>query len=109
MAPIPARVNLALIKQGWAPQNTSVCRFSFDEGWPSPTETDRFCWLLGKGISGEKPKPNSGVELIKETNEQTRRDSLLFEEVSQGLEKLDATGPKVEDRCELNNVFIYKV
>lgn len=109
MAFIPARVGLAFIKQGWAPQNTSVCRFLFDKGRPSLTETDRFCWLLDKGISDEKPKPNPGVELIKETNEQTRRDSLLFEEVSQGLEKLDTTGPKVEVQCELNNVFVYKV
>lgn len=48
-----------------------------------------------------KLEPSPIIELAKETNEQIRRDSLLFEEVSQGLVKLDSAGSKVEEKCKL--------
>lgn len=48
-----------------------------------------------------KVEPSPSIKLTKDTNEQIRRDSLLFEEVSQGLVKLDTAGPKVEDKCKL--------
>lgn len=47
-----------------------------------------------------KTEPSSSIELTEEKNEQTRRDSILFEEVSQGLVKLDSTGSKVENKCK---------
>lgn len=47
-----------------------------------------------------KAEPSPIIELTKETNEQIRRDSLLFEEVSQGLVKLDSASSKVEEKCK---------
>eukprot|EP00102_Acyrthosiphon_pisum_P011321 XP_008180009.1 PREDICTED: uncharacterized protein LOC100167995 isoform X5 [Acyrthosiphon pisum] len=52
-------------------------------------------------LSDTKSDIRPSIELTKDTNEQIRRDSILFEEVSQGLVKLDSTGPKVEDKTEL--------
>jgi ankyrin len=52
-------------------------------------------------LSDTKSDLKPSIELTKDTNEQIRRDSILFEEVSQGLVKLDSTGPKVEDKTEL--------
>ncbi|XP_022161431.1 ankyrin-3-like, partial [Myzus persicae] len=52
-------------------------------------------------LSDSKSDLRPSIELTKDTNEQIRRDSILFEEVSQGLVKLDSTGSKVEDKTEL--------
>jgi len=56
--------------------------------------------LLDAKLSDTKSDVRPSIELTKDTNEQIRRDSILFEEVSQGLVKLDSTGPKVEDKSE---------
>lgn len=62
--------------------------------------------ILDAHISDKISAPSPSIELTKDTNEQIRRDSLLFEEVSQGLVKLDTTGPKVEDKCEQYNLSL---
>jgi hypothetical protein len=56
-----------------------------------------------------KTEPSPIIELTKETNEQIRRDSLLFEEVSQGLVKLDSASSKVEEKCKLYTFFEYLI
>lgn len=63
--------------------------------------------LLDTPISDTKPAFGPKIELTKDTaEEQIRRDSLLFEEVSQGLVKLDTAGSKVENKCELENLSL---
>ncbi|XP_050059793.1 ankyrin-2-like [Aphis gossypii] len=52
-------------------------------------------------VSDTKAVPKPSIELTKDTDEKIRRDSILFEEVSQGLVKLDSNGSKVEDKSEL--------
>ncbi|KAE9543095.1 hypothetical protein AGLY_003006 [Aphis glycines] len=52
-------------------------------------------------VSDTKVVPKPSIELTKDTDEKIRRDSILFEEVSQGLVKLDSNGSKVEDKSEL--------
>ncbi|XP_026819584.1 uncharacterized protein LOC113558317 [Rhopalosiphum maidis] len=52
-------------------------------------------------LSDTKAVPKPSIELTKDTDEQIRRDSILFEEVSQGLVKLDSNESKVEDKSEL--------
>lgn len=56
--------------------------------------------LLEAKLSDIIVEPNPSIKLTKEADEQIRRDSLLFEEVSQGLVKLDTVGPKVENKRE---------
>jgi len=57
--------------------------------------------FLDAKLSDTKSVPKPSIELTKDTDEQIRRDSILFEEVSQGLVKLDSNGSKVEDKCKL--------
>jgi len=57
--------------------------------------------LLDVQIFDKKVYPSPSIELTKETDERMRRDSLLFEEVSQGLVKLDTNDQKVDDKCKL--------
>lgn len=57
--------------------------------------------LLDARISDKKVYPSPSIELTKDTDERMRRDSLLFEEVSQGLVKLDTNDQKVDDKCKL--------
>jgi hypothetical protein len=57
--------------------------------------------FLDAKLSDTNAVPKPSIELTKDTDEQTRRDSILFEEVSQGLVKLDSNGSKVEDKCKL--------
>ncbi|XP_015376804.1 PREDICTED: uncharacterized protein LOC107171088, partial [Diuraphis noxia] len=52
-------------------------------------------------LSDSKSDLKPSIEFTEDTNERIRRDSILFEEVSQGLVKLDSTGSKVEDKTEL--------
>lgn len=56
--------------------------------------------LLNAHIYIAVSEPSPSIKLTRDTDEQIRRDSILFEEVSQGLEKIDTTGPKVEDKCK---------
>jgi len=58
-------------------------------------------FLLDANVSDTKAVPKPSIELTKDTDEKIRRDSILFEEVSQGLVKLDSNGSKVEDKCKL--------
>jgi len=54
--------------------------------------------LLDTKPSDSKSDLRPSIEFTEDTNEQIRRDSILFEEVSQGLVKLDSTGSKVENK-----------
>lgn len=56
--------------------------------------------LLDAKLCDTKSDIRPSIELTKDTNEQIRRDSILFEEVSQGLVKLDSIGSKVEDKSK---------
>lgn len=56
--------------------------------------------LLDTQLSDAHADPSPSIKLTKDTNEQIRRDSLLFEEVSQGLVKLDSSSSKVENKCK---------
>lgn len=51
-------------------------------------------------LSDAQVDPSPSIKLTKDTDEQIRRDSLLFEEVSQGLVKLDSSSAKVEKNCK---------
>jgi len=75
----------------------SVLEYSEYEKEPTMNETKQM--IPKKDTSKEEPSPI--IELTKETNEQIRRDSLLFEEVSQGLVKLDSASSKVEEKSGL--------